>query len=141
MKRRTKPTSYLCLYHRPSFICVYLRPSVVSFLFCHLSASRRRIEPRQLALEHFARRAFRQVRYEINRLRAFVIGQMLATKLRDLFGARLVSLFEHDEGRDLFTVERIGYADGRSLRDRFVAVEHFVYLARVDVFAAAYNHV
>src|SRR5947209_12301644 len=66
---------------------------------------------------------------------------MLAAESNYLFFRCLHTFFEDDEGCDLFAVERVRNAYGCGCGNSRVFVEHFVNLARVDVLAAANNHV
>ena len=59
-------------------------------------------EARQFAFEQLARWPFRNLFQKLNRLRAFVIGQMLTAERNQFFFARLRAVFEHDEGFDFF---------------------------------------
>src|SRR5947209_738605 len=66
---------------------------------------------------------------------------MFAAESDDLFFCCARAFFKNDEGCDLFAIERVGDANGCGCGHCWMFVENFVNLARVDVFAAANNHV
>ena len=96
----------------------------------------------QLALQDLAGRALRQLVDDLDDPRVFVGGEPLLAEGRSARPAvALASGFERDDGLDLFAVALVGDADHRGLDDGFVLVEHFLDLARIDVEAAAQDHV
>src|SRR3954462_6960201 len=66
---------------------------------------------------------------------------MLAAESYNLLFGRLRAIFEDDKGCDFFAVKLIGHTDSRGCGDSLMLEKNFVYLARVDVLAAADNHV
>ena len=73
--------------------------------------------------------------------RVLVGGDLVLDELAQLFGARLGAVLERDRGADLLAVLVVGHAEHRGLAHGRVLVEDLLDLARVDVVAAADDHV
>src|SRR4051812_47432316 len=94
-----------------------------------------------LALEDLARRGLRQLVQEPDPARILVGGDAVLDERADLLGARLLPWLQHDGRRDLLAHRLVGHADHRRLGDRRVLVQDLLDLARIDVVAAADDHV
>src|SRR5579884_3002218 len=95
----------------------------------------------QQATFDFARSVFRQfIKYdEVNGyfLRTYMLREVVAQLLYALF----VPVLAHGEvGNDLLAVNGIGPTDSRRLAHGRIAQNHFLDLARRDIFTAAINH-
>src|SRR6185437_1987987 len=96
----------------------------------------------QLALQHLAARIGRERVYEDHLLGPLVVGEILAAAAERVDAAfRQCRVVAHDEGGDDAAPFLVRQADHGGLADAGVAVENLLDLARVDVFAARYDHV
>src|SRR3954454_9448286 len=94
-----------------------------------------------LALEDLARRAHGERVDEVDDARVLVGGHALLGEGADGVRVGLRAVLEDDRRRDLLAHLLVRHADDRGLRDRGVLVEDLLDLARVDVVAAADDHV
>src|SRR5829696_7900146 len=94
-----------------------------------------------LALEDLARRALGQLVGEPQPARVLVGGDALLDEVAHVVLTRVRALLEHDRRADLLAHLLVGHRHDRGLGDGGVLVEHLLDLARVDVVAAADDHV
>src|SRR6266536_6108311 len=95
----------------------------------------------QFAFQQFTGRTLWNVRDDMNRLGAFVICEIFPAMIDQILLGDLCSILQHDERGNFFPVERVGNADGCRRGDRRMLIEHFINLARINIFATANDHV
>jgi hypothetical protein len=69
------------------------------------------------------------------------VGDLVAAEIADLFGSGLRARLQHDPGTDFLAVFRIRNAEDLDGLHLLVAEQKFLDLARIDVLAAANQHV
>ena len=98
---------------------------------------RRRLD---LPTQDLAGGSFRERFLEPHETGVLVCGDPRLDEALDLLGIRLVAGLEDDRGADVLAELVVGQAHDRGLHDVGVLVEHLLDLARVDVEAAADDH-
>src|SRR5262249_11625665 len=91
----------------------------------------------QLALQDPARRADRQLVYELHGARILVSGHTLLGVRDQFFGSDRVARLELDDGLDLLAEPLVGDADHSGCGDGRVRVQLLLDLTRIDVEATA----
>src|SRR5258705_8084020 len=96
---------------------------------------------RQLTLQELASRSFWDLIDQVNSFGTLIIGEPSTTEVGDLFVSNRGVLLKHNKRSDLFSIELVRYADSRCCNNRRVLVKHFINLTRIDILAAANDHV
>src|SRR5450755_19354 len=92
-------------------------------------------------LLNLARHGHGEVLDKNDMARYLVMGDLAFTELLYLLGGGLSAVIELDPGDDLLAVLWIGHADDLHIADLGMGIEELLDLARVDVFAAAYDQI
>jgi len=77
----------------------------------------------------------------VHRLRAFEVRETRFAVVDHFLRSRVRAGLQHHDCRDFFAIKLIFNTHGRSRGDIRMLIQHLVDLARVDVFAAANDHV